>query len=118
MEENTRNVVESTVFLQEAGQALHNIEGVNGKLAEMIGSISSLTERQNQQSSAVAQTMLDISQATQLTANGIKQSSNTVNQLAVLADDLQGSVATFRISKHASQTTRALSGKTKAAGKA
>jgi twitching motility protein PilJ len=118
MEENTRNVVESTLFLQEAGHSLHNLESVTGKLAEMIGSISTLTERQNQQSSAVAQTMLDISHATQLTANGIKRSSNTVNQLAELADDLQGSVAAFRINKQAAHVTRALNGKAKAVAKA
>lgn len=118
MEENTRSVVESAVFLHEAGQSLTNIEGVNLKLAEMIGSISTLAERQTRQSGAVAQTMLTISQATQNTAEGIKQSSATVNELAGLADDLQGSVATFRISKHAPAQTRALPNKAKAAFKA
>ena len=121
MEENTRSVVESTVFVQEAGQALENMESVNGKLAEMIGSITVMAERQAQESETVAQTMLTISQATQGTAEGIKQSVNTVNQLADLADDLQGSVASFRVNKQAApaqSATRALTGKARAALKA
>ncbi len=122
MEENTRSVVESTVFVQEAGQALENMEGVNRKLAEMIGSITVMAERQVQESEAVAQTMLNISQATQGTAEGIKQSVNTVNQLAELADDLQGSVASFRVNKQVASpvqsATRTLTGKARAALKA
>jgi methyl-accepting chemotaxis protein len=101
MEENTRNVVESTVFVQQAGQSLAEIEDVNAKLAAMIGSITTLTERQTKESDVVARTMLTISQATQETADGIKSSAETVNRLAELADDLQVSVASFRVGKAA-----------------
>jgi methyl-accepting chemotaxis protein len=116
MEDNTRSVVEGTVSLQEAGRALASIEEVNQRLANMIGSINALTEQQTKQADTVTVTMLNISQATQGTAQGIKQSANTVNQLAELADDLQASVATFKVGKQGSAAaTKAVNQKARAA---
>ncbi|MGH9938769.1 MAG: methyl-accepting chemotaxis protein [Blastocatellia bacterium] len=98
MEESTREVVEGSNLVYEAGSALSEIEEVSTRLAELIQSISGATERQAQDSEVVFKTMVEISEATQQTTSGIKRSASSVNQLAALADSLRASVASFRLS--------------------
>ena len=98
MEESTREVVEGSNLVYEAGSALSEIEAVSTRLAELIQSISGATEQQAQDSEVVFKTMVEISEATQQTTSGIKRSASSVNQLAALADSLRASVASFRLS--------------------
>lgn len=99
MEESTREVVEGSNLVYEAGSALNEIEAVSTRLAELIQSISFTTQRQARDSEIVSRTMVEISEATQQTTSGIKRSASSVNQLAALADDLRASVASFKLSE-------------------
>jgi twitching motility protein PilJ len=97
MERNIQEVVSGSKVANQAGQALHEIEGVSNRLADLIQSITLATKQQARGSEALAKSMTDISQITQQTAVGTKQTVESVTDLAKLADDLRGSVAAFRL---------------------
>lgn len=97
MEESTQSVVQGTTLIHEAGEALSEIESVSSQLAKLVQSISESAQQQTQESAAVSQRMVWISKATGETASGIKQSALWVDQLAALADDLNVSVASFKL---------------------
>ncbi|CAG0955212.1 partial Methyl-accepting chemotaxis protein IV, partial [Anaerolineae bacterium] len=98
MEDSTREVVEGSKLATQAGQALNEIENVSGRLAELIQSISLASRQQARGAETLSQSMTDISQVTQQTAAGTKQAAVSINNLAVLAEDLRASVSTFKLS--------------------
>jgi methyl-accepting chemotaxis protein len=97
MEESTREVVEGSQLASRAGQALGEIENVSGRLAELIQSITLASKQQARGAETLSQSMTDISQVTQQTAAGTKQAAISINNLAVLAEDLRSSVSTFKL---------------------
>jgi twitching motility protein PilJ len=97
MEESTHEVVEGSKLANQAGQALGEIESVSNRLADIIQSISLTAKQQARGSEALAKSMGNISDITQHTAAGIKQSAIAVNNLASLADELRSSVASFKL---------------------
>ncbi|HEU4391429.1 MAG TPA: methyl-accepting chemotaxis protein, partial [Blastocatellia bacterium] len=97
MEESTHEVVEGSKLANQAGQALGEIESVSNRLADIIQSISLTAKQQARGSEALAKSMGNISDITQHTAAGIKQSAIAVNNLAGLADELRSSVASFKL---------------------
>lgn len=97
MERNIQEVVSGSKVANQAGQALQEIEGVSVKLADLIQSITLASKQQARGSEALARSMGEISQITQQTAAGTKQTVESVTDLAKLADDLRESVSTFRL---------------------
>ncbi|MBL8203954.1 MAG: methyl-accepting chemotaxis protein [Blastocatellia bacterium] len=97
MEESTREVVDGSQLANQAGQALHEIESVSERLADLIASISQASTQQSQSSATVNNAMAQISAITQRTTEGIKQSNSSVQNMASLADELRASVASFRL---------------------
>jgi methyl-accepting chemotaxis protein len=97
MEMSTQSVVQGTTLIHEAGEALSEIESVSAQLAKLVQSISESAQQQTRESAAVSQRMVWISKATGETASGIRQSALWVDQLAALADDLNISVASFKL---------------------
>jgi methyl-accepting chemotaxis protein len=97
MEESTREVVDGSQLANQAGQALHEIEAVSGRLADLIASISQASTEQSHSSATVTSAMSQISAITQRTTEGIKLSSSSVQNMASLADELRASVASFRL---------------------
>lgn len=106
LEESRRGVHEGTGLICEAGDALAEIEQVLTQLAGLIQSISRTTETQTKDSAAVSATMLQLSDATRQTATGLSRSAITATQLAALADDLNGSVASFKLTAQRHTTGR------------
>jgi methyl-accepting chemotaxis protein len=106
MEESTQGVVTGTHLIQEAGAALGEIESVSAQLAELVQGISEVAERQRLESAEVSRRMVRLSEATEYTARGIRQSAQSVNHLAALTDDLNVSVGSFKLlqSRPKSQT--------------
>jgi methyl-accepting chemotaxis protein len=105
MEKGIQEVVEGSQLANQAGQALVEIEAVSSKLAELIHSISSASKQQARGSEALAKSMTEISQITQHTAAGTRQAAESVSQLAALANDLRGSVSTFRLPEGSQTST-------------
>ena len=82
---------------QQAGQALNEIDNVSNRLAELIGTISSAAKHQARGADALTKSMNEINAVTQPTATGTKQAATSVSNLAPLADELRGSVSTFKL---------------------
>ncbi len=98
MEDNTREVVEGSQLANQAGGALGEIESVSNRLAELIQSISLASKQQARGAETLSQSMTEISDVTQQTAAGTKQAAASINNLAVLAEELRASVSTFKLS--------------------
>ncbi|MDH3346839.1 MAG: HAMP domain-containing methyl-accepting chemotaxis protein [Desulfobulbaceae bacterium] len=97
METTTNEVVEGTKLTDQAGKALWEIDAVSGRLAELIQSISLAAKQQARGSEALSASMVDIAEVTQQTAAGTKQAAVSINNLAVLADSLRGSLSRFKL---------------------
>ncbi|HWQ35023.1 MAG TPA: HAMP domain-containing methyl-accepting chemotaxis protein [Blastocatellia bacterium] len=97
LEESAREVVEGSKLALQAGQSLNEIETVSTKLTDLIGLISRASTEQSSSSQSLARELTDLSQITQQTAAGIRESSVTVSSLAELARELRSSVASFRL---------------------
>lgn len=97
MEESTHGVVQGSQVADQAGQALSEIESVSTQLAELIQSISQTAAQQARGSENLSKAMGDISEVTQQTAAGTKQAAGSISNLATLADELRGSVSTFKL---------------------
>lgn len=97
MERSTQGVVEGTRVADEAGQALHEIEDVSKKLAELIGSISTSTGEQAKTAEQVAANMKNILSITQLTSSGTQQTARSTNELIAMAVELKHSVSGFKL---------------------
>jgi methyl-accepting chemotaxis protein len=97
MVSSTREVAEGSRVADQAGQALREIESVSTRLADLIQSISLAATQQARGSESLSRAMSEISEVTQDTASGTKQAAESISQLAMLADELRGSVSTFKL---------------------
>ncbi len=97
MEKSTRGMSAGAGLIGAAAQALVEVEQELAHLAELIESISQTTETQSNESAAVSHAMIRLSEATRQTATAISRSALTVTQLAALANELNGSIASFKL---------------------
>jgi twitching motility protein PilJ len=97
MEKGIQEVIEGSKLATQAGQALVEIESVSQKLASLIQNISTTSKQQAQASEGVSKAMSDISEITQHTASGTRQTADAVSSLASLAEKLRASVVSFRL---------------------
>jgi methyl-accepting chemotaxis protein len=97
MEESTREVVEGSKVADEAGRALGAIESVVDRVADLIFSISQVTQQQAASSSSIAQSMDEISALT-MEASALRQeSASAVAKLSQIVQNLNASVSTFKV---------------------
>src|SRR5262245_42063348 len=97
MERSTQGVVEGTKTADEADRALREIGQVSNRLAELIRSISDITQKQAGAATKVAFNMKDILGVTQLTMDGTRKTAASTAKLTELADGLKQSVAGFKV---------------------
>ncbi len=97
MEKSTVGVVEGTKLSDAAGQALDEIRRVSRELADLIGGISTQTQRQSASVSEVTRGMQGILKITEETTEGTKQTNVSIGQLTKLAAELRSSVAGFKV---------------------
>lgn len=97
MEDTTHVVVEGSGLANEAGHALSEIEMVSNRLANLINSISEASQQQAHGSEEIARAMIGISDVTEQVTTGTKQAAISVRSLVSLADELRGSVVTFKL---------------------
>lgn len=97
MEKTTREVVDGAKLVGQARQSLTEIESVSGRLAELVNSITQASRQQARGSESLYKSVSEIAKITQQTATGVRQSADTGRHLATLADQLQASVAAFRL---------------------
>ncbi|MBT2968608.1 MAG: chemotaxis protein [gamma proteobacterium symbiont of Ctena orbiculata] len=97
MEASTSGVVKGATLAENAGEALKEIESVSQYIADLTGKIASSAQDQSHQSVTVKDTMSVIQEITNQTSEGTHQTANSIGMLADLSDQLQKSVAGFRL---------------------
>jgi twitching motility protein PilJ len=97
MEQSTAGVVSGARLAEESGEALKEIENVSTYIAELIQGISDSARQQASEVSSISDTMNVIQEITTQTADGTNKTAESVGKLAEMAEDLQGSVAGFRL---------------------
>jgi len=97
MEKSTVGVVEGAKLSDAAGQALTEIQRVSRELAELIGRISTQTQRQSASVTDVTRGMQGILRISEETTEGTKQTNVSIGQLTKLAAELRSSVAGFKV---------------------
>lgn len=97
MEKSTQGVVEGARLSDAAGAALSDISRVSNRLGELIGDMSTATERQATKATGVADKMQQILAVTEQTRQGTRQTANSIQELATLAQELKDSVSRFRV---------------------
>jgi twitching motility protein PilJ len=97
MEKSTQGVVEGARLSDAAGAALSDISRVSNRLGDLIGDMSTATERQATKATGVADKMQQILAVTEQTRQGTRQTANSIQELATLAQELKDSVSRFRV---------------------
>lgn len=97
MEASTSEVVRGARLAQDAGVALEEIERVSSNLAELIQNISNAARQQAASAGHVSNTMNVIQEITNQTLQGTLNTASSIGKLAELADELNGSVAGFKL---------------------
>jgi methyl-accepting chemotaxis protein len=99
MEESTREVVAGSRLASEAGETLFEIDSVSNQLVELIESVSASARSQADDASQVASTMEQISLRTRESAEKSRRATQSVNELAQMADELRESVSRFHVDR-------------------
>ena len=97
MEKSTSGVVNGTRLAEDAGSALEEIESVSEQLAGLIQTISGAARQQAAAAAEISKTMTGIQDVTTQTAAGTERTSQAIGNLARLAQDLDKSVAGFKL---------------------
>jgi twitching motility protein PilJ len=97
MEKSTTGVVHGTRLAEDAGGALEEIESVSEQLAGLIQTISGAARQQAAAAAEISKTMNGIQDVTTQTAAGTERTSQSIGNLARLAQDLDKSVAGFKL---------------------
>ncbi len=97
MEASTSGVVKGAQLAEDAGEALKEIESVSEYIADLTGKIATSAQKQSEEAANIKDTMSVIQEITNQTSEGTHQTANAIGQLADLSDQLQKSVAGFRL---------------------
>jgi twitching motility protein PilJ len=97
MEASTSEVVHGARLAQDAGVALEEIERVSKSLADLIQNISNAARQQAASAGHVSNTMNVIQEITNQTSEGSQNTATSIGTLAELADELNNSIAGFKL---------------------
>ena len=97
MESATREVVEGSQVADAAGQALNEIETVSVELSELINEMAQAAQAHSEVATRVSGRMGTIKESTAAAATGAKETTDSINRLTAMADQLQKSVAGFKL---------------------
>lgn len=97
MEATTTEVVAGAKLAEDAGDALKEIETVSNQISDRIQLVSSAAQQQSSEAGRINDTMSVIQEITTQTADGTNQTAASIGSLADMADELQHSVAGFRL---------------------
>ncbi len=97
MESSTQGVVEGTLRSDAAGNSLAEIESVSDQLARLIQSISDATQAQASTAERIAGNMQRILEVTGQASTAARVSASSINELAVLSNELKVSVSGFKL---------------------
>ena len=97
MEKSTSGVVRGAQLAENASEALEEIESVSDQMADLIQNISASASQQAGVAAKLATTMNGIQEVTTRATSGAEKTSRSIGTLARLAQDLDKSVAGFKL---------------------
>jgi twitching motility protein PilJ len=97
MEKSTSGVVNGAQLAEHASEALEEIENVSDQMAELIQNISGSARQQAGVAAELATAMSGIQEVTSRATSGAEKTSRSIGTLARLAQDLDTSVAGFKL---------------------
>ena len=97
MEKSTSGVVNGAQLAEDAGGALEEIESVSSQLAGLIQTISGSASEQANAATQLASSMNGIQEVTLQASSGTEQTARSIGNLSRLAQDLDTSVAGFKL---------------------
>ena len=97
MERSTQGVVEGTRLTDAAGTALVEIDKVTRQLTDLVASISQQSLSEAQSANVVAANIQHIFAVTEQTGEGTRSTAQMVRELSRTAEELNQSVARFKI---------------------
>lgn len=97
MESSTSGVVKVAVLTEAAGESLKQIENVSNYIAESTRKIAQSSQVQSAQANRINESMIVIQQVAVQSSEGTSKTANEIGNLADMADELQRSVAGFRL---------------------
>ena len=98
MESGTEQVVAGTKLVDKTRHSLVEIAGVSEEIDRLVAEIASATVEQSQDSEIVSQTMMQVATISNKTAAGAGEVSASFIDLLTVAQQLQSSVAQFKVS--------------------
>ena len=100
MEATTTEVVTGAQLAEDAGEALKEIESVSNHISERIQRVADTAQTQSEEAARVNDTMSVIQEITTQASDGTNQTAAAIGTLADMADELQRSVAGFRLPEY------------------
>ncbi len=97
MEVGTAQVVEGTRIVEDAKHSLSQILDVSRQIDSLVQSISTATTSQVETSQTVSHLMRDIAKISERTSYSSRQVSESLQQTAVISQELQETVETFKV---------------------
>jgi len=97
MEESIQRVVEGSALADDAHAKLRDIENITTRLGELIQSISEASKQQAEASETITKTMEDIGDVSSKTSSASRETALSMKNLAEMSDQLNESVAVFRL---------------------
>jgi twitching motility protein PilJ len=97
MEKSTTGVVNGAQLAEDAGGALEEIESVSEQLAGLIQTISGSAREQANAATELATSMNGIQEVTMQATSGTEKTARSIGNLSLLAQDLDTSVAGFKL---------------------
>jgi len=97
MEKSTAGVVKGAQLAEDASSSLEEIESISDQLAGLIQNISNSARNQAEAASDLTATMQGIQEGTTQATSGTEQTSRSISNLSRLAQDLDTSVAGFKL---------------------
>jgi len=101
MEKSTTEVVNGAELAEKAGEALEEIETVSANLAGLITDVSKAAGQVTEMASRVSTAMTSINEITAQTSESTAITASSIGKLNQLAQELQQSVAGFRLPEQA-----------------
>lgn len=97
MESSTEHVVKGAEISQSAGKSLERIEDVSENLANLIIKMSNTIKSASEMSVGVTSSMNMLREMNRKTAKNTRDSTNKINDLKLLSESLEESVAGFKL---------------------
>ena len=98
MESGTEQVVAGTKLVDRTRNSLIEIADVSQEIDRLVGEIAIATVEQSQDSEVVSQTMIQVAAISDKTATEVSEVSTSFKDLLTVAQELQNSVAKFKVS--------------------